>query len=349
MKKKIRITLGFLLTIGVIISILVFNKSSREAQIERSSYENITVSVTPVSEEEFSENLSIVGTVNANNDVAVVSETQGKVLKVFVKTGDHVSEGSIIATVDDELKQASYMTAKVNLEKAKKDLKRMEALYKEKNVSDSDLEGSRLAASAAEAQFIAANRLLNDTKIKAPISGTIADRFVDKGTMLAPGTPVANIIDISKLKVKISVPEKEVFKLKTGQTVTLKSDVYPALSFSGKVETISSKADNGHNYPVEISLPNNSRTPLKAGMFVQVEFPLIGKRQTLTIPRASILNGIKNPQVFVVENGYAKLRDIVVGKEANYRIEVISGLKVGDKVVSNGQSNLSDNLKVKIN
>lgn len=347
--KKVKLTLGFVVIAGIIISILIFNKNSREAQIEKSSYENITVSVAPVNEEEFSEDLSIIGTVNANNDVSVISETQGKVLKVFVKTGDHVSEGSVIAVVDDELKKAAFTTAKVNFEKAKKDLQRIEALYNEKNVSDSDLEGARLAASAAEAQYIAANRTLNDTKIKAPISGVIADRYINLGTMVAPGTPVANIIDISRLKVRVSLPEKDVFKVKTGDRVSLKTDVYPGMVYSGSVETISSKADNGHNYPVDIVLPNNSKNPLKAGMFAQVEFQTLGKRHALTIPRASILNSIKNPQVFVVENGVAKLKDIVVGKEANHKIEVVSGLKQGERVVTSGQNNLSDNIKVNVN
>lgn len=344
--KNVKITLGFIAAGVIIITILFLNRSSRESQIDKAVLEDVTVSVAPAAEETVSDNLSIIGTVESNNDVMVISETQGKTLKVFIKTGDRVSEGAPIALIDDELKQAAFMTAKVNLEKARKDLQRIEALYKEKNVSDSDLENARLGATAAEAQYIAANRQLNDTKIKAPISGLIADKYINQGTMVAPGTPVANIIDISKLKVRINIPEKEVFKIRTGDVVSLKTDVYPGINFKGKIETISSKADNAHTYPVEVMVSNDSSNPLKAGMFMQADFTNLGKRQTLTIPRTAIISSIKDPRIYVVENGIARIRNIVAGKEADNKIEVLGGLRAGEKVVVNGQNNLSDNMKV---
>lgn len=346
--KKLRAAVILAVSAGIILTILFLNKASREAQIEKSSYEKITVSVSPAAMQEFSENFSIIGTVNANNDITVVSETQGKVVKLYIKTGDYVKEGTVLADVDDELKQAAFLTAKTNHEKSRRDLERIEALYKEKNVSESDLEGARLAAAAAEAQFIAARRQLSDTKIKAPISGMIADKYINQGSMTAPGTPVANIIDISNLKIKVSVPEKDIFKLKTGDKVNLNTDVYPGKTFTGTVQTISSKADNGHNYPVEIIMPNNASSPLKAGMFIQAGFSSLGKRQALTVPRAAILNSIKDPQVFVVQNGTARIRNIAAGRESGNMIEVVSGLQAGEKVVTSGQSNLTDNLNVNV-
>ncbi|HEX2867410.1 MAG TPA: efflux RND transporter periplasmic adaptor subunit [Ignavibacteriales bacterium] len=348
--KKIKLTIGLAAISAIIIALLFMNKASRSSQLEKSvTTDKVTVSVEPAQEETISDELSIVGTIQSFNDVMVISETQGRTLKVFIKTGDFVKEGSVIAQVDDELKNAAYMTARVNFEKAKKDLQRMEALFKEKNISDSDLENARLAATAAEAQFIAANRTLNDTKIKAPITGIVADKFINPGTMVGPGFQVANIIDISKLKVKVNVPERDVFRLKTGEAVTLTTDVYPGTELKGKIETISSKSDNAHTYPVEIVLPNNSRTPLKAGMFAQVRFTSITNRQALTIQRGAIVTSIKNPKIYVVENGSAKLRDIIAGKETNRRVEVLGGLRPGENVVVSGQNNLTDKARVTIN
>ncbi|MGE5432636.1 MAG: efflux RND transporter periplasmic adaptor subunit [Syntrophomonadaceae bacterium] len=347
--KKMKLTIGFAAVIAIIIAVLFMNKASRSSQIQRSvTTDKVTVSVEPAREEIISDELSIVGTIQSNNDVMVISETQGRTLQVFIKTGDYIKEGSPIAQVDDELKKAAFMTAKVNFEKSKKDLQRMEALFKEKNISDSDLENARLAATAAEAQYIAASRTLNDTKIKAPISGIVADKFINPGTMVAPGTPVANIIDISKLKVRVNVPERDVFRLKTGEQTVLTTDVYPGTELKGRIETISSKADNAHTYPVEIIIPNSSRTPLKAGMFAQVKFTSISDRQALTIPRSAIITSIKNPRIYVVENGVAKLRDIAAGKEANRKVEVLGGLRPGENVVVSGQNNLIDNAKVTI-
>lgn len=349
--KKMKLTISLLAMAAIIIAVLFMNRASRSSQLETGfTTDKVTVSVEEAREEILSDALSIVGTIQSNNDVVVISETQGRTLKVFIKTGDFVHEGSVIAQVDDELKKAAYMTARVSFEKAKKDMERMEALFKEKNISDSDLEGARLQAAAAEAQFIAAQRTLNDTKIKAPISGIVADKFINPGTMVAPGSPVANIIDISKLKVRVNVPERDAFRLKTGEEVTLRTDVYPGTELHGKIESIGSKADNAHTYPVEIIIPNSLRNPLKAGMFAEVNFSGSSSgRKALTIPRIAIITSIKNPKIYVVENGTAKLRDIVAGREVNRKIEVLGGLRSGEQVVVSGQNNLMDNAKVTIN
>lgn len=347
--KRIKLTLAILIPVAAVIIILFMNKASRESQVEKQVLDKVNVSVVPAAATTIKDGLVIVGTVQANNDITVLSETQGRTIRVFVKTGDRVSAGSPIAQVDDELKQAAFTTAKVNYEKAKKDLQRVESLYKEKNLSESDLENARLAASAAEAQYIVAKRTLSDTKITAPISGIITDRFINTGSMVAPGTPIAGIVDISTLKVKVNLPESDVFKIRAGESVNLFTDVYPGVQFSGKIETISSKADNAHTYPVEIRLSNSGKNPLKAGMFARVEFFSVGNRTALSVPRTSIISSIRNPQVYVVENNTAKLRDIVVGKQSGNMVEVLSGLKEGESVVVNGQNNLSDNVKVIVN
>lgn len=343
---KIKLTLGAVIVIVVITVILFMNKASREAEVEKAILENISVSVASVSLDSVKESLSIVGTVEADNDVKVISETQGKTLNVFVKVGDFVKAGTPLAEVDEELKQAAYTTAKVNFEKAKKDLQRMEALFKESNISDSDLENARLGASAAEAQYIVARRQLEDTRIKAPISGIVTDRYINVGTMVMPGSPVANIVDISKLKVRINVPENDVFKIKPGDKVVLATDVYPGEEFSGKIETISSKADDAHTYPIEVVLPNSSKSPFKAGMFVRVSFTSLGRRNTLSIPREALVGSIRDASVYVVENDIAKLRSLIIGKEFNNKLEILSGLAQGEKVIISGQNNLNDGTKV---
>jgi RND family efflux transporter MFP subunit len=343
---KLKLIAGVSIGLIIIIVILLMNKSTLQSQMNQVVLENTTVSVSPAAIDTISEDISIVGTVTADNDVAVISETQGKILNVFVKVGDFVKAGSIIAEADEELKQAAHTAAKVNYEKAKKDHQRIEALYKESNVSDSDLENARLGASAAEAQFIVARRQLDDTKIKASISGTVTDRFINVGTMIMPGSPVANIVDISKLKVKVNIPENDVFKIKTGEDAILTTVIYPGCEFKGKVETISSKADDAHTYPVEVVLPNNNEYPWKAGMFVKVTFAATGRRNALSIPRTALVGSVKNPKVYIVENETAKLKTVVLGNEFNNKYEVISGLNPGESIITSGQNNLTDGTRV---
>jgi len=308
----------------------------------------LPVTVAEVAKERLSESVSLVGTITANNDVAIVSETQGRVTKVSANIGDYVQAGSTIVQVDDELKQAAYATAEVNFEKAKKDLDRFESLIKENSISDTQLEGARLAFKSAEAQYIVARRQFNDTKIKSPISGILSSRPVDVGTMIQNNNTVANVVDISKLKVKLNVSEQDAFRIKVGDKVDVTTEVYPGVTFEGKVSTISSKADDAHTYPVEVVLANSSTHPLKAGMFGRVSLVSVKDHESVTIPRQALVGSTKKPQVYVVDNGFARLRDIVVGAQVGTNLEVLSGVRQAETIVLSGQNNLKDSVAVTV-
>jgi multidrug efflux system membrane fusion protein len=158
--------------------------------------------------------------------------------------------------------------------------------------------------------------------------------------------PIANVVDIANLKVMLHVAESDVFKLKAGQSVTISTDIYPGASFPGQIHTISDKADDSHTYPVEIGMANSPTRPLKAGMFVRVTFPSVSRRHALIIPRSCLIGSRRAPQVFVVTAGTARLRDITMGAEVGLEIEVLSGLRENETVVSNGQNNIGDNSAV---
>jgi len=343
-----KIISGVLIALALIVVVLLNNKSKMQARSKTDEVHFLPVTVAEVTKEKLSESVSLVGTITANSDVAIVSETQGKVTRVFASVGDYVSAGSTIVEVDDELKKAAYATAEVNYEKAKKDLERYESLIKDSSVSDTQLESARLAFKTAEAQYIVARRQFNDTKIKTPISGVVSARPVDFGTMIQNNTTVANVVDISKLKVKLNVSEHDAFHIKVGGDVDVTTDVYPGVTFDGKVSTISSKADDAHTYPVEVVLANSSKYPLKAGMFGRVSLISVKDHESVTIPRQALVGSAKKPQLYVVENGIARLRDIVVGAQVGTNLEVLSGLKEAETIVLSGQNNLKDSVAVTV-
>jgi RND family efflux transporter MFP subunit len=335
----------------VVALILFMNKKKMSAASVGGIKDVYYVKVEKAARKNLTESLSMVGTVTANNDVNIISETSGKVTAVFAKVGDFKQAGSILFQVDDELRKAALMSAEANYEKSKKDFERFQQLYNEKSASDSQFDQIKLALSLAEAQYIVAKRQFNDTQIKTPISGYVTARYVDIGSALqGPPQPtvVANIVDISKLKVRLNVAEKDAFTLKTNDPVSVTVDVYPGKVFKGKIESIGSKGDEAHTYPVEIIIVNERDNPLKAGMFARVEFTSINDRNSIVIPRESLIGSIKQPQVFVVENGIAKLRDITVGKESGTMVEILQGLMVGEEVVVNGQNNIVENTQVTV-
>lgn len=308
----------------------------------------IPVSVTTVKKENLSSDLSLVGTINANNDINVLSQTQGEVKAVFVKPGSQVKAGTVLVQVDDDLKKSALATAEVNYQKAKRDLERNETLYQEKSVSSLQLDGARLEAKSAENQLGIARRQFEDTRISTRISGTVNTRNVEIGTMVSPGTPIANIVDISNLKVKVNVNEVDAFQVKAGDKVEITTDVYPTQRFQGRIDNIASKADESHSYLVEIIVPNSAQFPLKAGMFARVSFKSIASTSALVIPRMALIGSIKNAQVYIIQNQLAVLRAIVIGRQSGDLLQVLNGLNETDSVVTNGQNNVSDGASVVI-
>jgi len=349
--KNWKLIVGVVLVLAAIVTVLAINKKKMSSTAAGGLNAANYVTIDKVVKKNLSSVLNLTGTINANNDVNIMSETAGKVIAVYVKVGDYKPANSVLFQVDDELKQAALMSAQANYEKAKKDYQRFQDLFKQKSATDAQLDAAKLAAAVAESQYIVAKRQLEDTKIKTPISGVIAARNVDVGSMVqaAPqATLVANVVDISRLKVKLNVAESDAFLLKAGDDVSVTTDVYPGVAFKGKIESISAKADEAHTYPVEIIVANQSAHQLRAGMFARIEFTSLKNHDVLLIPREAIIGSVKSPQVYVVENSVVRLRNITVGNEAGTSIQVVGGLSEGETIVVNGQNNVVDNAKVQI-
>jgi RND family efflux transporter MFP subunit len=334
--------------LAIIVAVLLYNKSRMDARAKNAVLGAVPVTVATVMKQELTNTHALVGTIAGRNDVAIVAETQGKIVAVRAEIGDAVRAGSLIMQVDDELKKAAYEAAEVNYEKVKRDLERQEALFAQQSTTDAMLEAARLGFKAVEAQYVLAKRQYNDTRITSPIDGVVTARPANVGTYVQSGNVVANVVDISALKVRINVSENDVFRLRKGDNVTVTTDVYPKAVFEGSIRSISAKGDESHMYPVEVTLANSAETPLRAGMFALVTFSTLEHEGVVTIPRQALLGSVRQAKVFVVEGGVARLREIIVDSEVGTVVEVVRGLKEGEIVVVNGQNNLKDNMNVEI-
>ncbi len=345
--KRSFVTITILIII-IVALFLLLNKSEKNPSEEKQAYGDTPVATTAVKKMQLVNSISLIGVVNASNDVNVISEAQGLVVDVKIKVGDYVKSGTVLFQIDDVLMQSNLASAEINFLKSKRDFERSETLYQENSISAAQLDLARLGMKAAESQLTLARKQLNDTKIKAPISGTINKRMVNEGAMVNVGTAVANIVDISTLKVALNVSEKDAFQIKTGKQVEITTDIYPGVTFYGRVDNIASKADEAHTYPVEVKLPNSAQHPLKAGMFARVNFTSENTAECLVVPRESLIGSIKDARVYTVENKTAKIKNVVVGRSSGEFLEILSGLNENEVVVTNGQNNLSDNSKVVI-
>ena len=172
---------------------LLLNKSEKNPSEEKQAYGDTPVATTAVKKMQLVNTISLIGVVNASNDVNVISEAQGLVVDVKIKVGDYVKSGTVLFQIDDVLMQSNLASADINFLKSKRDFERSETLYQENSISAAQLDLARLGMKAAESQLTLARKQLNDTKIKAPISGTINKRMVNEGAMVNVGTAVANM------------------------------------------------------------------------------------------------------------------------------------------------------------
>jgi RND family efflux transporter MFP subunit len=346
--KKVAVTLVIVLALAGVIMTLQNNKAKSEAKAKSVTPRPFAVSVVEVGRQQLSDSLSLVGTISANREVSVASETVGKVQAMSLNVGDFKPAGSTLVKVDDELKRASVSLAEVTYTKAQKDLERYRQVQETNALPDQQIDQAAWTVQSAEAQLTTARRQLRDTRIVAPFSGVVSSRSVEIGSMLQPGMTIATLVDISTMKVRLNVSEKDVFQMRVGEAVEVSTDVYPGVTFTGHIASIGAKADEAHTYPVEIAIPNRGDHPLKSGMFGRVSFNKTSSRQALVIPRAAIVGSVKNPQVYVVNDGIAKLRDVMTGSTVGTDIEILKGLSPGEKIVISGQNNLRDNMNVEV-
>jgi len=345
---KTRAIIAAAVVLGIIIVVLLNNRANISAKSRNDFQGAIPVTAADVRRQKLSETLSLVGTITGINDVAVTAEVAGKVTAVLANVGDHMAKGAPIVQIDDELKRAAFEQAEANYERAKRDFDRFKSLRETQSATESQKENAWTGFKVAEAQYIVARRQLHDTRVATPIAGVLSARNVELGTMVNDRMVVGNVVDISRLKVKLNVAERDAFKIRTGDRVEVTTDVYPGVAFEGKISSVSSKADEGHTYPVEITMDNSREHPLKAGMFGRVSFVAIAPGAVLAIPREALVGSMKDPRVYVVEGPVARERSITVGDETGTELTVLAGLKEGETVVVNGQNNLKDSVAVQV-
>lgn len=349
MKRILIITFLIIFLVGACTLTLLMNKKKIDAKAKvDGNLKSVPVFVTELKLQKMSDDFSVNGTFSAIHELTLLSEGQGKVVSLLFNTGDVVREGQILARLDDDLLKSQLSLAQANYEKAKSDFRKYEGLLKSDAVSNQQLEDTKLLLKKAETDVATIKKQLDFMSVKAPIPGTIVRRYIETGSLLMPGAMVADIVDISRLKFIANVAEAEAVRIQKEMKVDITSSLFPGQNYQGRVVSIGVRADESKRFPVEIEIQNDPKQALKAGMFGTALFTLGGNKEVLCIPRHSIIGSIKVPKVYVIENGRSVVKDIRIGKATDMDVEVMDGLKPGDKIVTSGQINLDNNVQVTI-
>ncbi len=288
--------------------------------------------------------LTLTGILKSNQELEIISETEGKITELKFELNQKVVEGQVLAKTYAETKMVQYQIADLNFKKAKRDFERYEALFKNNNLSEFELENARFQMQNTQQNLILAQHLVDFTSIKSPINGTVTQKLVTNGKVLTLGSPIAVITDISKLKLFVNISPVDINIVKVGQKVSISIPDRQNEQFIGIIKSISVQSNQAGSYPIEICMENNLKKPLLAGMNAQVVFTENHLNQVLVIPRLAV-DGNK---VWVVENNVAIEKIIKCGVENGEYIEIVNGLTPGDQVIIMGQNNITNNQLVKI-
>ncbi|HUI30960.1 MAG TPA: efflux RND transporter periplasmic adaptor subunit [Candidatus Acidoferrales bacterium] len=348
-RRSILVVVISVLLIGTIIVLRLRSHAMVDGDAGSST---IAVTVSKAEPGSVTNKINVTGALEGVHETDIISETSGKITKINAEIEAYVSVNSSVAEVENDLQEIAVEAAHINSDKAAADLKRVRNLFTQNAVSETQFENAEVGAKAALAQLKLAQKNYDNTFLRTPIAGRLAQKFVVVGQMITPGTKVATVVDDSRMKLKVGIPENYVSFVKPGSDVQVTSDAVPNLIFSGTIKTIALKADpQTRTFQAEIELLNDRNRSLKSGMFAKAEIATSdGGVASLVIPAVAIIESNGNsPAVFAVKDSVASLKHVTLGRRNDSVVEVLSGLTCEDLVVSFGQQNLKDGTKVKYN
>ncbi len=286
------------------------------------------------------------GTLIPYREADINAISGGKLVGVNFQLGSYVRQGQTLARIDNESMNLNMRQAQLERDRAAKDVQRFTVLVEGNAATQMNLDDAKLRLDNANAQLNILRRQSTDNAIKAPISGEVTLKNSEQGEFVGPGSVLGHVVDVSRLKASVMVNESEVYSLREGTRVKVTTDVYPGVEYDGVITYISKSGDAAHNYQVEVTISNSGANPLKAGTFVSVNFTRPLERALLLVPRSAFIDGLKQPKIYIVRDSLAILQQVTIGQDLGQQVEVVSGLNEGDKVIVNGQINLSDSTKV---
>lgn len=292
--------------------------------------------------------VEVTGQVTAIFQATLSSRIQGTIYSVLVREGMRVSKGQTLIQLDNRDVQADLSRASAEVENARAQLNRMQALIIEDAVSKQEVENATRAFKVAEANRKAVLAQLSYTVVKAPFDGVITEKKVEAGELASPGQPLLKMEDSQQLRLAATVAEGDLKSVSLGDKVPILIDALGAQALRGVVSQILPAGDpQTHTFTVKVDLP---MTPgLKSGMFGRLELDK-GVTQTMLVPPSAIVERGEMTSVFVVgSDQIGRLRWVKVGRRFDKQSEILSGVNVGERMLLEGARGVDGTLVQIIN
>src|SRR5688572_3310178 len=332
----------------------------------------MTVELGSVKRGDVAAHLTVVGNLIGLQTVDIAPRTSGRLLSVNVQLGDRVRRGQVLAKVEDREIVEQVRAAEASQEVAKATIRQREA---DLNVSQLNFERSknlltrgllakqalddaesRYLASVAQLDLSKAQLSQNDarlqelrinlqhTSVTSPVDGFVGKRNVDPGAMVNTNTAIASVVQISRLKLIVNVVEKDLRMVTAGDTGIVEVDAYPGEKFNGRIARVAPVLDPAtRTASIEIEIPNGDAR-LKPGMYARISLTVEERKNTLVAPKNAVIDFENKRGVWMPsEDRRAQFVPVTLGIEGPEQIEILAGLKEGDRFVTTGAAAVRNN------
>lgn len=307
------------------------------------------VTVTKVVLSNIDDFYTVPGIVEAWDDITVPSETSGPVTWIGKEEGSFIEKGEPILKINTDNLQANLNSAKLQLEDDKKEFLRQKNLFNQKSVSQKQYDTAKKTYDLSAVSYKLALDEFNKSTIKSPVTGIIDDVIPDVGEYVSPGTEVARLIDMSKLKIYVNVPENDVRYLQLGQEVS----VYVAEIGSNKnvkkgvinyISVVSDPQTLTHKVRVDVELDRD----IRPGRIVRVDIVRQSFKSVMVVDMYAVIDKDGQKIVYVNKNGVAEERSVITGEMVGSKVVIVSGIEPGDELITSGQQFLSNGAALRL-
>jgi RND family efflux transporter MFP subunit len=286
------------------------------------------------------------GTLEGEEQANIVAKVPERITGIAIHVGGAVVAGQVTITLDKSGASSQYYQAEANFKNSEKTLERMKSLYAEGAISLQTLDGIQTAYDVAKANFDAAR---NTVELTTPIPGVVTALHVSVGDVATPGSVLATVAKITRMKVIFNINETDVTNLSIGQKVQVYSEMASDVKADGRIVQLSKSADiRSRSFEVKAIFPNTSDRWFKPGMFCRVTVELAPRQKALVVPNAALQSDGVTDRVYVIRNGRAFQRVVQVGVTDGQHSEILQGLTDGDTVATVGGTTVKDSSVVSV-
>lgn len=327
---------------------------------QRGGRKGLVVRTVPITTREVIYRVRALGSLEAEEVVQVTAGVTGAVTEVRFDAGDRVTPASVLALIDPERYQfeaarseAALRRAVADFKRAEADLQRREALAQEDLVATEELararqEAERLAAdtAAARAALDLAKQNLARAEVRPSRAGVINTRTVDTGQYVQVGAVLATLVDNGRLRLRFKISGAESVRVEPGQSISFRVAALGDREFTGRVYHVGDIADTATRQIEVLAWVSNTGV-LRPGSFAEIELAIERHADAVVVPESAVQASERGFVVYVVEDGTAHQRPVTVGmRTGDSAVEIVSGVKAGETLVSEGSDRLSDGIAV---